>query len=319
MRSVKVLWSVIGLLVVAVLVLTVLLVRSGDKTPEPGDASPPEPVPPGGQGGEAKKVAIIGNRTITDEELQQRLTDKYGAELLGQLLDREAIRQEAEQLGMNVSRDEIEAELKRMQEGYESEEKFYESMKNQLGLSKAELHEDVYYKLLLERIAVRSVQVPEADIDAYIAQHPEEFKSYVQYHLLKIEVKTKEEASKAAKDVQNGTDFASLARKISIDATTAKQGGDLGWVEEHDPFVPAALLEAARGLKTDEVSKPIALQSGFAIIQLKEKKEVKKTVDADTRAYIRKELALQRAVPLKELVKSLREKRHAEILLPELK
>lgn len=317
MRSLKLLWGVIGVLLTAVVVLAVLLVRSGAQTPQTGEPpSRPEPADPGEP---SKTVAVIGSRAITKEELQHRLEDKYGIELLGILLDREAIRQEAEQKGLSVSREEIEVELKRMQEGYESEEQFYLSMKNQLGLTKAELNEDVYYKLLLEHIAIRSVQVSEAEVDGYIKQHPEEFKSYMQFNLNKIEVKTKEEAAQIIKDVQNGADFASLARKLSIDQATAPKGGDLGWVEEKDPFLPPFLLEAAKNLKQGEVSKPIALKNSFAVIQLKEKKVVNKTVDADTRSYIRKELALQKAVPLKEIVKSLRQKFNAEILVPELR
>jgi foldase protein PrsA len=318
MRSVKLLWGATSLLLVAVLVLTVLLVRSEGqlaKTNEP--PAVPGPAEPGDR--QAQAVAVIGGRTITYEQLQQRLADKYGAELLNVLLDREAIRQEAEELKITVSREEMDVELKRMQEGYESEERFYKSMKEQLGLSKSELSEDVYYKLLLERIAVRGIQVSEAEVAAYIKEHPEEFKSYVQFHLFKIEVKTKEEAAQVIKDLQNGAVFSSLAQKLSIDATSSKKGGDLGWVEERDPFLPPPIMEAAGSLKQDEISKPIQLKASFAVILLKEKKEIKKTVDEQKKAFIRKELALQRAVPLKELVKSMREKRHAEILDPELR
>ncbi|MDF2657346.1 MAG: peptidyl-prolyl cis-trans isomerase [Paenibacillus sp.] len=318
MRSLKLLWGVIGVLFTAVVVLAVLLlVRSGAQTPQTGE--PPSRPQPADPGESSKTVAVIGSRSITKEELQHRLEDKYGTELLGILLDREAIRQEAEQKGLSVSREEIDAELKRMQEGYESEEQFYLSMKTQLGLTKAELNEDVYYKLLLEHIATSSIQVSEAEIDGYIKQHPEEFRSYMQFNLFKIEVKTKEEAAQIVKDVQNGADFASLARKLSIDQATAPKGGDLGWVEENDPFLQPFLLEAAKNLKQGEVSKPIALKSSFAVVLLKDKKVVNKTVDTATRNYIRKELALQRAVPLKEIVKSLRQKFNAEILIPDFR
>ena len=318
MRSVKLLWGAIVLLLSAVVVLTVLLVRSEGKADRIGEppAVPEQSVPETGEQPSSKAVAIIGGHSIKYDQLQQRLADKYGAELLSLLVDREAIRQEAEELKVTVTRDEIEAELKRMQEGYESEEHFYKSMKEQLGLSKAELTEDVYYKLLLERIAIRGIQVTDSEVNAYINQHPEEFKSYVQYHLLKIEVKTKEEAAKIIQDVKNGAEFSSLAEKQSVDASSSRRGGDLGWVEEGDPFVPPPIMEAARDLKQGEISGPIPLRASYAVIMLKEKKEVKKTVDDQKKAYIRKELALQKAVPLQELVKSMREKRNARILDP---
>lgn len=315
MRSVKVLWGIVGLLLAAVLVMTVLLVRSGGQTPAPAQPLPSGTDPSGNEKPD-KKIAVIGSRTITEEELKERLLEKHGAELLSILLDREAIRQEAERTGISVSREDIEKELLRMREGYESEEQFFRSMKDQLGLTKAELNEDVYYKLLLERIALRTVQVSDAEVDAYMKEHPEEFGSFTQYHLLKIEVKTKEEAAQIVKDLKEGADFASIARKQSIDERSAKDGGDLGWIEEHDPFFPPFLLDAARDLGVNGVSKPIPLKSSFAVIQLKEKRVIEKTVDEDTRAYIRKELGLQKAVPLKKLVQSLRDKYKAHILDP---
>ncbi|GAA3411707.1 peptidylprolyl isomerase [Paenibacillus hodogayensis] len=318
MRSVKLLWGVIAVLLAAVLALTMLLGRSGARSPKAGEPpSVPEPSEQGTQ--QSKVVAVIGGRTITAGQLQQRLADKYGAEMVNLLLDREAIRLEAEQVGVTVSREEIEAELQRMQAGYENETQFYKSMKEQLGLSKSELNEDVYYKLLLEHLALRNIQVSEAQIDAYIKEHPEEFKNYVQFHLLKIEVKTKDEAARIVQDLQNGADFSSLARKLSIDSSTSSKGGDMGWVEENDSFLPSIIIETARGLKPNEYSKPIMLKGTAAVILLKEKKEIKRSADSQQRAYIRKELGLQQATPLQQLVRTLREKRQAEILDPELR
>jgi foldase protein PrsA len=262
---------------------------------------------------------MIGGTTITYGQLQQRLIDKYGAELINLMVDREAIRQEAEELSVTVSREEMDAELKRMQQGYDSEEQFYQSMKEQLNLSKQELNEDMYYKLLLEHLAIRGIQVSEADVNAYIKNHPDEFSSFVQYHLYKIEVKTRDEANKLINDLRNGADFSSLAQKQSIDTASGKKGGDMGWIEEKDPFIPPAILEAARGLKPGEISKALPMNTGFAVILMKELKETKKTVDEPIRAHIRKELALQKASPLNDVIKALRVKRHAEIVDPELR
>lgn len=314
MRSVKLLWGAVGLLLTIVLVLTALLIRGAGR--ETGES----PAGPDQGGGRPKQaVAAIGGQTITYEQLQQRLMDKYGAELLSLLLDREAIRQEATERGIAVDRAEIDAELGRMRQGYESEAQFYRSMKEQLGLSKTELNEDVYYKLLMEKMAVAGIFVSEAEVLSYIDQHPDEFSGYVQYHLLKIEVKTLEEAANILKDVQNGAVFGSLAERHSLDVNSGKRGGDLGWIEEDDPFVPKPILEAAQMLDKGEVSSPIALRASYAIIQLKDKREVVKTVDAEKRALIRKELALQKATPLHELIKTWREKRRAEIFIPELR
>ena len=73
------------------------------------------------------------------------------------MLDRDAIQMEADELGFKLTRADIDDELKRMQQGYESEELFYKSMKEQVGMSELELRQDVNYKLLLERIATKDI------------------------------------------------------------------------------------------------------------------------------------------------------------------
>lgn len=312
MRSVRLLWGAIGLLLVCVLALTILLTDAKRAT----TGSPHPSVPPDKEATDQKVVAIVGGKTIRYGELMTRLADKHGAELLNQLMDREAIRQEAEEVQVTVSRGEIENELSRMQQGYESENDFYKSMKDQLGLSKSELSEDVYYKLLLERLATRKVTVTDAEVQTYIKEHPEEFKSFVQYHLLKAELKTKEEANQFIVDLNKGFDFGVLAKERSLDTGTAKSGGDLGFVEETDPFIAPFLIQAARTMKPNEVSKPIPVKNGYAVIQLLSKKETNKTIDAETKENVRHNLALQKATPLNELVRTIRERHKSSVLDP---
>ena len=63
---------------------------------------------------------------MTILELQTALERHYGAELLGQMLDREVIRLEGNETGTSIGSAEINRELKRMQQGYESEQQFYD-------------------------------------------------------------------------------------------------------------------------------------------------------------------------------------------------
>ena len=58
---------------------------------------------------------------MTILELQTAFERHYGAELLGQMLDREVIRLEGNETGTSIGSAEINRELKRMQQGYESE------------------------------------------------------------------------------------------------------------------------------------------------------------------------------------------------------
>jgi foldase protein PrsA len=315
MRNAKRLWGAIGLQAVCIIVLlTLLLLRSDPKPDAPQQPANPQQTPGADQ---TKAVAKIEGRTITEADLQEELAQRYGAELLNQMLDREAIRLEANELGIAVESGEIDKELKRMQQGYESEQQFYDSMKEQLGMTKEQIREDTLYKLLLERIATRNIQITDDQIDEYIRTHPEEFKKDVELHIAQIITANKDQANKVVAELDKGEDFAVLARDRSLDDATANSGGDLGWVQEDDPFVPAPIMKAVKQLKPGEYGGPIPLENNrYAVVMLKERKEKQGPDPKTVRDSVRKQLALSEAPPLKDVVKKLREKHGAVILNP---
>lgn len=318
MRKGKWVWGTIAFLIVCIFVLLLMwlnLYHHLRNKPNPmGSSDNPQT-----DSEKSKIVARIGNQAIAYGQLMEQLQKRYGRELLNTMIDRAAIAQEGKALGISISEEEIGRELKRMQTGYENEAAFYKSMLEQLGLTKAEIHEDVYYKLLLERIATYNIKISDREVDEYIRSRPDEFRDYTQFHLGKIVVPTRELALILLKELQAGKDFSQLAKEHSKDEVNSVNGGDIGWIDADDPLVSPAIIAAAKTLDINQVSNPIPVESGYALIKLYEKKEVKRYSGSEVREVVRKEIALSRAVPLKELVKSLREKWNAAILDPQLK
>ncbi|MFC0216101.1 peptidylprolyl isomerase [Paenibacillus chartarius] len=326
MQKTKRLWGLIALeaIIIAAL-LGVITLRgglgsqgsAGNGTGHPDTPGAPSQQPSGGLTDTGRAVATVEGRTFTLGELYEELGRRYGATLLNQLLDREAIRLEGKALGVGVTPEEIDQELKRMQQGYDGEEQFYKSMKEQLGMTREQIREDMLYKLLLERIATNNIKISDEQVNEYISEHPEEFKQGVELHLAQIISANRELADKAYNELVKGADFAQVARDRSIDEETANGGGDLGYIEEGDPFLPASVMKVALTMKVGAFSQPIAIEDGrYAIIQLKERK-IKKGADPQTvREQVRKQLALSEAPPLQELVKTLRIKYRTEIKDP---
>jgi foldase protein PrsA len=266
-----------------------------------------------------KVVAQIGDVQIMHNELVNNLYAAHGAQLLNQMLDREAIRMKAEEIGLKLTREDINQELKRMQQGYDSEAQFYKSMKEQVGMTEADLREDVNYKLLLEGIATKDIVVSDEEIKTYMDEHKEEFKNTMQMHIEQIEVNTMDDARKVVELLKKGNDFKMVAKTNSTDSATATDGGDLGWVEENDPFIAAPIMQALKSLGIGEISEPIAVDNKYYIIRLLDHKENSKGTPEEIKASLHKQLALQKALPLKDLTQLLREKKKAAILDPQLK
>ncbi|NHN35055.1 peptidyl-prolyl cis-trans isomerase [Paenibacillus agricola] len=301
MRNVKILWGVNALLLLVVVILSSVLFAALFNKPLV-EAKPEQTKPAG------RIIATIGEKTITSEDLKQQLLQKHGRELLDQMVDHEVIGMEGHAEGISVEESEINKELKRMQQGYDSEQQFYESMKEQLGFSEEALRTDVYSKLLLEKLATRSINITNEQVDAYIKAHPDEFKAPVLLRIQQIVVSSQANADKVALDLSKGMDFSQVAKDRSLDDATRNKGGDLGWLDEDDPFMVPVLLNAAKQLKVGEVSKPISFNGNIYFIKLRERQEDSKAKQDELKEVVRKEMALREAPPLKEVILKLRER-----------
>lgn len=85
--------------------------------------------------------------------------------------------------------------------------------------------------------------------------------------------------------LKNGADFAKLAEEDSADPGSAKQGGDLGWVE---PGATVPEFDAAMAkLQPGEMSEPFQTQFGWHIVQVLARRQAQQTEES------RKNLAYQ--------------------------
>lgn len=303
MRNVKVLWGMIAVLLITVVILSTALTAHTLHPPDPNKNPDPSQ-----DDGEARIVATVGTKNITLGDVEEQLFQKYGRQQLDQIIDQEVIRIEAEDLGIQVSESEVQQELKRMQEGYDSEEQFYESMKEQLGFTPEALKKDVYNKLLGDKIIIQGIVITDQDVEAYMNAHSEEFKPRVQLRLQQIVTASREQAQRALDDLAKGMDFAAVAKERSLDDATRNSGGDLGWLEADDPFVPPAVLKAGNALKPGEISKPVEVSGEYVIVRLADRKEQSKGSPEVLREQVRKELALREAPPLGDTLVQLRKK-----------
>jgi peptidyl-prolyl cis-trans isomerase D len=91
--------------------------------------------------------------------------------------------------------------------------------------------------------------------------------------------------------INNGEDFAVLAKEYSEDYATSEQGGDLGYTQPGD--LPEALEVALENLSVGEVSAIVETKAGVHLIKLIDKKTPNIPSRDELEPSIREELALQ--------------------------
>jgi parvulin-like peptidyl-prolyl isomerase len=184
------------------------------------------------------------------------------------LVQREEYAREAEKLGVKVTDAQIQKKIDEIRKQYfgGSEKKFEAGLKAQ-AYTLAALREDARAQLLSEGIykdITGDVKVTDAEALQYYDDNADRYKvaeSRVVRHIL---VKTKAEAEKLRGELENGADFAALAKQDSLDPGSKDQGGKLTITKGQ---TVAPFDKAAFSLDTNQLSEPIKTQYGYHLIQ----------------------------------------------------
>ncbi len=174
-------------------------------------------------------------------------------QVLDQMINDVVIGMQADREGIKVTDDDLNARLAQMIQDAGSVDKLNEYLtKNQLTLT--DLCGQVRNQLLGEAMLNR--------VTAAIPTSAE------QVHARHILVPTAAEAQAILTQLNNGADFATLAKSKSKDEASAANGGDLGWFPKGvmDPNFEAIAFQ----LKPGQFSGVVQTQFGFHIIKVEE-------------------------------------------------
>lgn len=159
----------------------------------------------------------------------------------------------------------------------------------------------------LVRAELSDFQVSEDDLRQAYKEHVSgmDGKEYKASHiLLDDEDKAKEVIAK----LDDGGDFAELAKKYSTGPTSSR-GGDLGWFQP-DQMVEA-FADAVRKLEPGKYTeKPVKTRFGWHVVKLEDVRDMQKPKFEDIKSKLRNQLVSQH---VQDYIASLREKADVEI------
>ncbi|WP_040397141.1 peptidylprolyl isomerase [Anaerococcus senegalensis] len=118
--------------------------------------------------------------------------------------------------------------------------------------------------------------VSDKDAKKYFDQHKETLAQVKASHILVADENT---ANEVKKKIDDGADFAELAKEYSKDTANSNKGGDLGYFTK-DKMVKE-FADKAFSMKKGEVSEPVKTSYGYHIIKVDDKKDTADSLKDD--------------------------------------
>ena len=256
----------------ALAALTVVAAGCGDTDEVPSDAA----AVVDGTPIQKSTVQDLLERTEKTYRAQKRQFPKQGTseyqslrtQAVAFLVQREEYAREADKLGVEITDAQIQKKIDEVRKQYfgGDQKKFEQGLKDQ-SYSIAALRQDARADLVnagIYKDITADVKVTDGEAQQYYDQNIDRYRVADSREVRHILVKTKAEADKLRGELENGADFAALAKQHSEDPGSKEQGGKLTvskgqTVEEFD--------KAAFSLDTNEISQPVKTQYGYHIIQ----------------------------------------------------
>ncbi|MFG6667188.1 peptidylprolyl isomerase [Halomonas sp. HNIBRBA4712] len=242
-------------------------------------------------------VAVVNDGVIMKSELDDRVSQvEQQAQAQGgnlppqrqlqeQVLERmvldEIQLQMARQANLSVDDTELNRQLRSIAESNGMSMDAFADALEADGLTLASVREEVRREMLMRQVQQRQVQqrvnVSEREVERFLEQQGgQQNQSFIEErrarHILvelnptRNDDQARARAEQVRSRLQQGEDFAAVAREFSDDRGSALNGGDLGWVRPGQT-VPA-FEEAMSALSPGQISAPVRSQFGYHIIEV---------------------------------------------------
>jgi peptidyl-prolyl cis-trans isomerase C len=263
----------------------------------------------GGDGGEdgtdievpADAIAVVGDKEISKAEYDRLLASAektYEAReqefpaagtpefaqlrnaIVRSLVEQAQFEIAAEELNVTVTDADVDKRLAELKEQFfQGDEQKYKDELEAQGLTEEQVKSDLRTRLLSEKVfekVTNEVEITDEDVQKYYDDNAAQFETPASREVRHILVKSKARADELHAQLEDGADFAKLARQYSTDPASKKDGGKF---TAQQGATVAPFDKVAFDLDTGELSEPVKTQFGWHIIEAVGDIEEKSTQD----------------------------------------
>lgn len=252
-------------------------------------------------------MAVVGDHVITQGQFDAKVAEiekqyagqvptkdqaeaykDFQVKVLNYLVEMDIVRQQAAKMNITVTDEDIEEQIEGLKQWFFGDETaFQEALKQQnltLEALKANLMEQEIARRVFNEVT-KDATVTAAQIQTYYDAHKDAYtipETRLTRHILFMPKNSRDPsaapteadwatalalAEKVRKEIQNGADFAEMAKQYSDDPVSKERGGELGQLAQDGSMVKE-FENAVFSLKEFEVSQPVKTQYGYHLIQV---------------------------------------------------
>ena len=265
-------------------------------------------------------------QVLLSTEAGKEVLNEYRKIVIEGLIMEKLLVGEAEERNLTISQEKQDEIFNRQieyiltQQGM-TEEQLVEALKGE-GFDSLEAYKEAFLQsnekqfLLgeLQNAILDPLTVDIQDVEAYYNENIEQYNYEAEIRASHILLETEEKALEVLDKINNGADFAELAREYST-GPSGEKGGDLGFFGQNSNM-DKDFKDAAFALELNKVSEPIKTQFGYHLIKVTEMKEAGTTTFEEAKDNINEQLlSAKKQEKWNEFVTELREKAEIEIRL----
>lgn len=293
-------------------------------------------------------VAVVNDDIILETEVEQwaapqlrpgvdpetaagkKAWEELKRKALDQLIDSRLEAQQATELKLTVTNEEVERASESVREQNKLDEATFKEALKQQGFTMESYRKTLKRQLLELKVlntAVRSrVNVSDDEVKTYYQQNAAQLAGSKEAHLRQILVAVPADATaddvarrqrvaqKLVDAARGGKSFVELAKSSSDDELTKDEGGDLGWVGPG--VLQDGLDSVVAGMSPGDVRGPIRTSRGWHVIQLVERKSGGLRPLDEVREQLRKQLYDEQVEKATQSwLKELRKRAHVDVRL----
>lgn len=291
--------AVIAVLLVAIIIMAVTLPGSGGQS----------------KVSDSEAVALVNGEPVPKDELFEIMYAQGGADALEQLIARKLIAQEAASAGIEVTEEEMDAEVDSIiGESFQGSREDFLEVLEFYGISEESFREDARLNLLVRKLAMTKIDLSDEEVRGFFDEHRYLFEQAEEIEVRHILVETEETAAEVVERLAGGEGFAELASEFSVDLSNKDNAGYLGFFGR-GVMVPE-FEEAAFGLAVGDVSGAVESPFGFHVIELLDRRDAVEVAFEDVEDEVM-DAYIEDRVPavINEIVQELYEKAEIEYLL----